>query len=113
VVSGNYTRLRPVIWPKADTLVWIDYPFLTVLGQLLLRSIRRARHKTMICNGNYEAWPKLFSRDSIIWWFFKTYPKNARRYAELFAQPEDWPNMRFIRLRTRSETEEFLKGLNP
>jgi adenylate kinase family enzyme len=37
VVDGNYSKAQHVIWPRADTLIWLDYPLLLILRRLLAR----------------------------------------------------------------------------
>jgi hypothetical protein len=32
VVDGGYSAMRPLIWERADTIVWLDYPIHLVLG---------------------------------------------------------------------------------
>ncbi|NLG68109.1 MAG: adenylate kinase, partial [Firmicutes bacterium] len=41
VVDGNYSRVRDILWPMADTVVWLDYPLPVILGRLLRRTARR------------------------------------------------------------------------
>ena len=41
VVAGNYGAVRDLLWPRADTIVWLDYPFPLVLGRLTARTLRR------------------------------------------------------------------------
>lgn len=109
VISGNYfSTVAPDIWPKADTLVWVDYSFWRVLGQLLRRSWRRSWSRIPICNGNVESWWKLLSKDSIIWWFFKTFHRNRRRYDEIFAQPAAYPNLHYVRLSSPQAVDKWL-----
>src|SRR5438067_7196770 len=37
VTDGNYSsHLRDIIWPAAETIVWLDYPFRTVIWRLFL-----------------------------------------------------------------------------
>ena len=41
VVAGNYHVVRDIIWPRADSIIWLDYPFHIVFLRLLTRTIRR------------------------------------------------------------------------
>ncbi len=41
IVAGNYHIVRDLIWPKAEAIIWLDYPFLTVLWQLTRRTFTR------------------------------------------------------------------------
>ena len=41
VVAGNYGAVRDLLWPRADTIVWLDYPFPLVLSRLTARTLRR------------------------------------------------------------------------
>ena len=43
VVDGSYRRVHDLIWPRAETIVWLDYPFLTNLVRLARRTLRRLR----------------------------------------------------------------------
>lgn len=40
VLDGNYSRTRSIVWPRVDTIIWLDYSFPRVFGQLLRRTIR-------------------------------------------------------------------------
>ncbi|MBN1684107.1 MAG: AAA family ATPase, partial [Gammaproteobacteria bacterium] len=40
VLCGNYSYLREMIWAKADTIIWLDYPFGLCFWQTLTRSLR-------------------------------------------------------------------------
>ena len=41
VVAGNYHVVRDLIWPRAQAIIWLDYPFHVVFWRLLARTIRR------------------------------------------------------------------------
>ena len=67
VVDGNYSKIRPLVWSRADTIVWLDYAFAIVMGRILQRTIRRVVLREECCNGNRETFQKSFlSGDSVI-----------------------------------------------
>lgn len=67
VVDGNYSKIRPLVWTRADTIVWLDYSFAIVMRQILQRTIRRVVLREECCNGNRETFQKSFlSGDSVI-----------------------------------------------
>jgi adenylate kinase family enzyme len=110
VVAGNYSsKSQDITWPQADTLIWIDLPFWPNFRQLLRRTFRRAYTGEMICNGNTETLGKqFFTKDSILLWFLKTWHKNHKKYAAIFANPKDYPHLRLIRLRSHQQARDFI-----
>lgn len=52
VVDGNYSQVRDVLWPAADTIVWLDYALPVIMGRLLRRTARRALPREELWNGN-------------------------------------------------------------
>ncbi len=38
VVDGNYGKVRDLIWPRAELLVWLDYGLPIIFWRLLWRS---------------------------------------------------------------------------
>lgn len=65
IVDGNYTShgVAQLVWPRADTVVWMDPPRRTVMARVVRRSLRRAITRQELWNGNRERWSNLFSRD--------------------------------------------------
>jgi len=111
VLDGNYSRTRPITWPKADTIVWLDYPFPRVFGQLLRRTIARAITKEPMWGGCVENWRMAFlSTDSILIWCLQTYWKRWWNYPNVLARPEH-AHLRVVRLRTRRQTNRWLASL--
>ncbi len=109
-VDGNYRKVRDLIWPRADTLVWIDYRFSVVLGRLLRRTLTRIARGTELWNGNRERLGALVGRDSLIAWLFKTYWRRKREIPALLQQPE-YAHLTVVHLCTPAETERWLAGL--
>lgn len=84
VVAGNYSAVRGILWPKADTIIWLDYPFFIVLYRAVVRSFKRAVTREKLFAGNVESFRQSFlSKKSIIVWVFKTYGDRRQRYPAL------------------------------
>ena len=111
VMSGNYfTIVSADLWPKADTLVWVDYSFWRIFWQINRRTWQRLRDKNSICNGNYETWGKVLSADGILVWLFKSYRRNKKRYSAIF-KDRHYPNLTYIRLANPKQVTAFLSSL--
>ncbi len=111
VVDGNYSKVRDLVWGRADTVVWLDYPFRRVFGQLLHRTVRRALRREELWNGNRESLRmSFFSRESILLWAIRTHGRRKRQYPELLALPEH-AHLKVIRLRSPAATRRWLDGL--
>jgi adenylate kinase family enzyme len=92
VLEGGYIDPIQKAWPHADSVYWIDLPFLTVLRQLTARSIRRIRSRESICNGNHETvWTAFLNSDSLLFWLIKTYRKRRRLFSTLRTQYPEVP----------------------
>ncbi|BBD58832.1 topology modulation protein [Nostoc sp. HK-01] len=111
VVDGNYSIVRDIVWPRADTVVWLDYSWPVVMRRILWRTLSRVVTQQEVCNGNYETWQKSFlSRDSILLWAIQTYGKNRQKYQALL-QESDCTHLNFIRLTSPAVTKDWLLSL--
>ena len=112
VVDGNYSKIRPLVWSRADTIVWLDYAFPIVVGRILQRTIRRVVLQEDCCNGNRETFQKAFlSRDSMIVWAVQTYQKNRKRYLSLFQQPE-FAHLKKVRVTSPGMAQRWLEEVS-
>ena len=109
VVTGNYSVARDRLWPRADTIVWLDYSFLRTAYQLLRRTIRRSSTGEPCCNGNRETWLRQFGRDSILLWLLKSYWHNRERLPLALKDHETGKHI--VILRSPKETERWLHEL--
>ncbi len=82
IICGNQSKYRHLIWPKADTIIWLDLPLYVLLWRVISRSIRRIIDKKEICNGNRETFSRLFSSKSIVKWLLGSYFRHRRDYLE-------------------------------
>lgn len=111
VTDGNYSRVRDIIWKQAETVVWLDYPFLLCFFRLLRRSFRRVVFRIELWGGNRETLRGvLFEKDALFPWLFKTFPRRRREYPLLLSQPE-YAHLRLIRLRNPRQTAAWLASL--
>lgn len=111
VTDGNYSKVRHVVWSRAETLVWLDYALPVVLARGVWRTVRRVVTREELWNQNREEFAASFlSRDSIILWILKTYRRRRREYPVLFAKPE-YAHLRVVHLRSPREAEHWLQGL--
>jgi adenylate kinase family enzyme len=110
VVAGNYGAVRDLLWPRADTIVWLDYPFPLVLGRLTARTLRRGITREVLWNGNREnLWEHamVWSPRSLFHWLFTTYWRYRREFPRLFQEPAH-AHARVVRLRSPRAAEGWL-----
>ncbi len=108
VVDGNYSKVRDLVWSRADTVVFLDYGFWLVLNRILRRTLSRSFRQTELWNGNRESFRKSFlSRDSVLLWMLQTHAKNRAKYPALFQRPE-FDHLTVVQLRSPRQTEDWL-----
>ena len=109
-MDGNYGKVRDIVWGRADTVLWLDYPFLGTFLMLLWRTLRRIVLRERLWNDNREGLTAAFGRDSILLWAITSHPRYGEEYAQLMSDPE-YAHVRFLRHRSRRETEDWLRSL--
>ena len=110
VIDGNYSAVRPLVWARADTVVWLDPPRRTVMRRIVWRTIRRAAVRAELWNGNRERWRNLFTWDpeeSVIAWSWQRHSIYKHRYAEAARDPA-YAHLQFIRIVTRADARRLL-----
>ena len=113
VVDGNYSAVRDIVWERADTVVWFDLPYVTVMARTIRRTVRRTVTRQQLWNGNKEPWSNLFSfnpEKSIIAWAATRHRVYRQRYGAA-EQDARWDGLRFVRLRSQREADAFLAGV--
>jgi adenylate kinase family enzyme len=112
VAGGNYSRARDLIWSRADTLVWLDYPLQLTLWRLFRRTIKRIVTQEDLWNtGNRETWKSQFwSRDSLFLWAVRSHERYRHEYANLLKQPE-YSHLQVYRFSKPAEANEWFNHL--
>lgn len=112
-LAGNYSRTRPITWPRAEVVIWLDYSLPVIFWQLTKRTLQRTFSREVLWGTNVERlWShlKLWSDESLFKWLFKTYWRRKREYPALFALPEH-QHLEMIRFTSPQETQDWLEGL--
>ncbi len=110
VIAGNYGAVRDLRWPRADTIVWLDYPLPLVLARLTARTLRRGITREILWNGNHEnLWQHamVWSERSLFHWLFTTFWRYRREFPALFREPAH-AHARVVHLRTPRAGREWL-----
>jgi adenylate kinase family enzyme len=90
VVDGNKRAVRDLVWPRADTVIWLDYPFYVSLWRLT----RRARTRTAALSaettraGRKRELPKLIlAAAKGVLTALRSHRGQRREYPRMFAEP--------------------------
>lgn len=112
VIDGNYAGrgARDLVWPRADTVIWLDPPLRVIFARLLKRALCRIRSGEELwpATGNRETFRSQFlSRDSLFVWALRTHWRRKRQYGELFARSE-YKHLQVLRFRRPAEAKSWL-----
>ena len=110
VIDGNYSAVRPIVWARADTVVWLDLPRRTVMRQVVWRTLRRGVTRQELWNGNRESLRNFLTwtpEESIISWAWHNHAKYHGRYAAAAADPA-YAHLTIVRLTSRRAITRFL-----
>ena len=101
VVDGNYfsNGAHDVIWPRADTIVWLDLPRRTTFPRVLWRSSYRGLRGIELWNGNRETFRDIVAPDSVVVFAWRNHPTYGRRYEGLAEDPS-LAHLTWVRLRS-------------
>jgi adenylate kinase family enzyme len=115
VVDGNYASrgTRDLVWPHADTFVWLDPPKRTVMRRVVVRTLRRVVTREKLWNELREPFTNLYSLDpyeNIIVWSWTRFDYVRGRY-ETATTDGSWSHAEVYRLRTTRDVKGFLDVL--
>lgn len=111
VVDGGYSAVRDLVWPRADTVVWLDYPLTLILPRLFRRIVARIRDGAELWpgTGDRETIRNAFlTRDPLIWFAIRTHRGRRRRITETLARPE-YARLTVHRFRDPRDAERWLE----
>jgi hypothetical protein len=110
VTDGNKRAVRDLIWPRADTIIWLDYS----LGISLWRLGKRARRRTSELRteasrtGQRARLPRqLLAAAKGVLTALRSHAGQRREYTRLFADPAN-EHLAILRLRSPRAAREWL-----
>jgi adenylate kinase family enzyme len=107
-VCGHYGQVRNVLWPQADTIIFLDYPMRVVFNRVLRRTLVQWWRKEELWNGNRQRLhTQFFARDSLFLWVINTWRKRRRSIPRLLRDPR-FRHIRALRFRSPAELERWL-----
>jgi len=110
-VAGNYSAARDLIWPRADTLVWLDLPLPLVLWRTTRRVFRQSMTGESICNGNRQQLKALvFGTDPLLGYTLRTHAHRRREWPMQLLLPEH-RHLDRVRLRSAAEVAAWQRRI--
>ncbi len=111
VTDGNKRAVRDLVWPRADTIVWLDYP----LGVRLWRLAKRAHRRTFLLKAQAAAETgrktgllrQLLAAARGVLTALRSHAGQRREYPRMFAEPAN-QHLAVVRLRSPRATRQWL-----
>lgn len=110
VIDGNKRAVRDLVWPRADTVVWLDYPLRVSLWRLAKRARRRtAALKAQAAQTGTKTGlaRQLLAAARGVLTALRSHAGQRREYTRLFAEPAN-QHLALVRLRSPHATREWL-----
>ncbi len=110
IVDGNYSSVEHAARSTADTVIWLDYPFLIVFWRIFSRSFARGWTRTEVFPGCRESlWTAFFSSKSVIWWSVSNWARSHRNAEKYFSNVPE--GIHGVWLRHPKDAEQFLDSI--
>ncbi|MFD5632933.1 adenylate kinase [Streptomyces sp. NPDC127077] len=110
VDSLGYPEVRDLLWGRADTVVWLDYPRRVVAPRVVRRSLRRSVRREILFGGNRETWRGWLSREHPVWWSWSQYTSRRQEIERRTRDPRFAP-LATVRFAHPDETAAWLATL--
>ncbi len=111
VIDGNYSRNQDLTISRADTIIWLDVPYMKMLYRVTKRSIYRIITQKPLWHNNRESFGSLFSRKSIVLFASRTYGSKNAKYNRLINGSE-FAGKKWIRIKSNREERRFWREIN-
>jgi hypothetical protein len=110
VADGNKRAVRDLVWPRADTIVWLDYPVYVSLWRLA----KRARTRTLALSAQAAQTDRgaalhkqMLAAAAGVLTALRSHRGQRRQYPRLFAQPAN-EHLAVARLRSPRAARQWM-----
>lgn len=111
IIDGNWSVVRDLVWQRAETLIWLDFPLRVTFLRVFRRCFHLWRNKVEICNGNIVTLKReFFSRKSLLLYSLRSYHSKRNLYKIATASPE-YKHLILHRIRSPKELKAWLQKL--
>jgi len=110
VTDGNKSAVRDLVWPRADSVIWLDYPLVVSLWRLGKRALWRTSALTAQAEetGEKAGLPRqLVSGAKGVLTALRSHRGQRREYPRMFAEPSN-DHLAVVRLRSPGATRQWL-----
>jgi hypothetical protein len=115
VTDGNKSAVRDLVWPRADTVVWLDYPLVVSLWRLARRALWRTsvlKEQAATSGGRGSFASQMWSATKGVLTALRSHRGQRRRYPAMFADPAN-RHLAVVRLRSPRATRRWLARVTP
>ena len=97
-----------MLWPRAETMVWLDYGLPLLLRRVIARSWRRWRNDELLWGTNRERfWHHFYSPESLLLYAITSH-RRRRRQLEADMRDPRWTHLDWILHRNPRQAERWL-----
>ncbi len=110
VTDGNKSTVRDLVWPRADTLVWLDFPLAVSVWRLLKRARQRTTALHSIASdpkGEERLTTMMLAALRGVLTALRSHRGQRREYPRLLARPEN-EHLAVVRLRSPRAARHWL-----
>lgn len=110
VTDGNKSAVRDLVWPRADTIIWLDYPLVVSLWRLGKRALWRTTvlKEQAEKTGKKSGLPQQFIAGAkSVLTALRSHMDQRREFPILFAKPEN-QHLAVVRLHSPQATQRWL-----
>lgn len=102
ILDGNFDAQKELIWQRADTIIWLDYPFWQVVFQISKRNLGSWLSQKPTWSGNRMTWKRAWSgiRHSL-----NSFKLKRKNYPNFLKSVTD---VKVKHLRTSAEADKWL-----